>query len=406
MRDSTADLIVFTDANTRFEPGAVAALARAFGDAGVGAACGRLLFERGAGARETPESEFWDRETRMKEAEGALGICLGANGAIYAARRGLVLPLPEDTTSMDDFLIPVRVARDGRRIVFAGDAVAREDAARDVAAEVARRVRIGIGGGQVLRRERWLYAAGAHPLLTLAFLSRKAARWLAPLLGAARGGRRALFAGARAAGRGRARRRRPPARRRAREAAAGRRRREALLFRRVERRARARRGGGARRLRASGLDADGALLMARRRPSAFRTVALAGDLAIAVGALYAGVLSPHARRDSRHARPAAGRKRALHVLEHRHRGGGAGDVALALRSLPRPRAIPRAAGAAAAAGALPRAADARVGLLPARQPYSFPRSVLVIYLLVNGVALSLWRHGARPRSFRSRGAAR
>ena len=182
VRNSTAELIVFTDANTRFEPGAVAALARAFRDARVGAACGRLVFERGAGARETPESEFWDRETRMKEAEGALGICLGANGGIYAARRALVRPLPEDTTSMDDFLIPVRVARDGHRIVFAGDAVAREDAARDVAAEVARRVRIGIGAGQVLRRERWLYAAGAHPLLTLAFLSRKAARWLAPLL--------------------------------------------------------------------------------------------------------------------------------------------------------------------------------------------------------------------------------
>jgi cellulose synthase/poly-beta-1,6-N-acetylglucosamine synthase-like glycosyltransferase len=183
VRDSRADLLVFTDANTRFEPGAVAALARAFGDAGVGAACGRLVFERAEGARETPESDFWDRETRMKEAEGALGICLGANGAIYAARRALVLPLPVDTTSMDDFLIPVRVAREGRRIVFVGDAVAREDTARDVAAEVSRRVRIGVGAGQVLRRERWLYAAGAHPLLTLAFLSRKAARWLAPVLG-------------------------------------------------------------------------------------------------------------------------------------------------------------------------------------------------------------------------------
>ncbi len=179
---SRADLLVFTDANTRFEPGALAALARAFGDPDVGAACGRLLFERAAGARETPETDFWDRETRMKEAEGALGICLGANGAIYAARRAWILPLPQDTTSMDDFLIPVRVAREGRRIVFAGEAVAREDAARDVAAEVSRRLRIGIGAGQVLRRERWLYAAGAHPLLTLAFLSRKAARWLAPLL--------------------------------------------------------------------------------------------------------------------------------------------------------------------------------------------------------------------------------
>ncbi len=182
VRGSAADIVVFTDANTVFEPGAVRALVRALDDPAVGAACGRLVFETAPGARDTPESAYWDRETRLKEAEGALGVCLGANGAIYAARRTLVPPLPPDTTSMDDFLVPAGVARAGRRVVFAGDAVAREDAARDVAAEVSRRFRIGIGAGQVLRRERWLYAARRHPLLTLAFLSRKAARWLAPVL--------------------------------------------------------------------------------------------------------------------------------------------------------------------------------------------------------------------------------
>lgn len=182
VRGSSASLLVFTDANSRFEPEAVGALVSAFDDPDVGAVCGRLVFERGPAARETPESVFWDRETRLKEAEGALGVCLGANGAIYAARRELVEPLREDTTSMDDFLIPARVARAGRRVVFAGDAVAREDAARDVGAEVSRRFRIGIGGGQVLRREAWLYAAWRRPIVTFAFLSRKAARWLAPLL--------------------------------------------------------------------------------------------------------------------------------------------------------------------------------------------------------------------------------
>ena len=182
VRGSSASLLVFTDANTRFDPEAVQALVSAFDDPDVGAVCGRLVFERGAAARETPESVFWDRETRLKEDEGALGVCLGANGAIYAARRELVGPLRDDTTSMDDFLIPARVARAGRRVVFARDAVAREDAARDVGAEVSRRFRIGIGAGQVLRREPWLYAGWRRPLLTFAFLSRKAARWLAPLL--------------------------------------------------------------------------------------------------------------------------------------------------------------------------------------------------------------------------------
>ncbi len=174
---SDADVLVFTDANTRFDPDAVSRLAASFRSASVGAACGRLMLE-GSDA----ESAFWDRETRTKEAEGRLGVCLGANGAIYAARRGEVGPLPPDTTSMDDFLIPLQAARRGRRIVFVGEAVAREESARDAWAEMSRRFRIGVGAGQVLRRERWLWNASRHPLLSVVFLSRKAARWLAPVL--------------------------------------------------------------------------------------------------------------------------------------------------------------------------------------------------------------------------------
>ncbi len=187
---SRADVLVFTDANTRFDPGAVRSLVAALAPGRVGAACGRLVLEGAPGAS-TPEGEFWDRETSLKEAEGRLGICLGANGAIYAAKRSSVAqdaatasslpPLRRDTTSMDDFLIPIGVARRGGAVVFAAGAVARESAGRDPRAEVARRFRIGIGAGQVLRRERWLWNFARRPRLALAFFSRKAARWLAPL---------------------------------------------------------------------------------------------------------------------------------------------------------------------------------------------------------------------------------
>ncbi|HSS45723.1 MAG TPA: glycosyltransferase, partial [Thermoanaerobaculia bacterium] len=133
---SSADVIVFTDANTRFEPGAVRHLVEAFADSAVGAACGRLLLESNGGSGGTPEGEFWDRETRLKEAEGRLGVCLGANGAIYAARREWIAPLPGDS-SMDDFLIPVSIARQGKRVIFAGAAVAREPAGGDAAVGAA-----------------------------------------------------------------------------------------------------------------------------------------------------------------------------------------------------------------------------------------------------------------------------
>jgi cellulose synthase/poly-beta-1,6-N-acetylglucosamine synthase-like glycosyltransferase len=178
---SRADVLVFTDANTEFEEEAVARLLAPFSDSRVGAVCGRLVLESADRGAPTAETLFWDRETRLKEAEGKLGVCLGANGGIYAARRELVTPLPEDT-AMDDFLIPARIARRGPRVVFAPDAVAREPAPAHVSTERARRFRLGIGAGHVLRREGWLFAARRHPLLTFVFLSRKAARWLAPVL--------------------------------------------------------------------------------------------------------------------------------------------------------------------------------------------------------------------------------
>ena len=112
---------------------------------------------------------------------GKLGVCLGANGAIYAARRSWIEPLPAGTI-LDDFLIPVRIAGNGKRVVFAGDAVALEETGRDAAAEVARRFRIGAGAGLILRQETWLFNLRRHGLLSFAFFSRKAARWLAPVL--------------------------------------------------------------------------------------------------------------------------------------------------------------------------------------------------------------------------------
>jgi cellulose synthase/poly-beta-1,6-N-acetylglucosamine synthase-like glycosyltransferase len=180
VRQSEAEILVFTDANSEFRPDAVTRLVERFADPAVGAVCGRLELVPASGSGPTPETEFWERESRLKEAEGRLGVCLGANGAIYAARRELVAPLPEGAV-LDDFRLAARIARDGHKVVFAGDAVARETAPSNVAAEARRRFRIGIGAGEVLRTDSWLWNFRRRPLLALAFVSRKAARWLAPI---------------------------------------------------------------------------------------------------------------------------------------------------------------------------------------------------------------------------------
>lgn len=176
------DVLVFTDANSEFAPEAIARLVDRFADPEVGAVCGRLVLEAASGTAPKAEIEYWDRETRSKEAEGRLGVCLGGNGAIYAARRKIVRPLP-DGTALDDFLVPARIASDGWSVVFAPEAVARESTARDVATEAKRRLRIGIGAGGLLRGGPWLLDFRSRPRLALAFASRKVARWLAPVFG-------------------------------------------------------------------------------------------------------------------------------------------------------------------------------------------------------------------------------
>ena len=161
---------------------------RRFGDPDVGAACGRLrLRARAGGARDSRVGILGSRDA-PEGGRGTRSACASAPTAPSTPRAASSSqPLPEDTTSMDDFLIPARVARAGRRVVFAGDAVAREDAARDVGAEVSRRFRIGIGGGQVLRREAWLYAAVA-PAAPDARVSLAEGRALAGAASGARGG--------------------------------------------------------------------------------------------------------------------------------------------------------------------------------------------------------------------------
>ncbi|HLN80410.1 MAG TPA: glycosyltransferase family 2 protein [Thermoanaerobaculia bacterium] len=180
VRRSEGEILVFTDANSEFARDAVMRIVTPFADPDVGAVCGRLKLEDPNGS-ESPETEFWNHEMRLKAAEGRLGVCLGGNGAIYAARRELIRPIPAGS-AMDDFLIPAYIARQGKKVVFAGDAVAREPAAPTVRDEMARRFRIGVGAGRVLRSETWLFDSRRHPLLTLAFLSRKVARWLAPVV--------------------------------------------------------------------------------------------------------------------------------------------------------------------------------------------------------------------------------
>src|SRR5262249_2777016 len=94
-------------------------------------------------------------------------------------RRELYTPIPGNTI-VDDFVIPLRAKlRTGCRIVYDGDAVAREETPPNVGAEFHRRSRIGAGGFQSIGL-LWRLLNPRSGWVAFTFFSHKILRWVCP----------------------------------------------------------------------------------------------------------------------------------------------------------------------------------------------------------------------------------
>jgi cellulose synthase/poly-beta-1,6-N-acetylglucosamine synthase-like glycosyltransferase len=176
----TGDIVVLSDANTLFDEAAIGRLVRWFADPHVGVVCGRLvLIDPDTG--HNVDSLYWRYETFLKINEARLGALLGANGAIYAIRRSLYVPMP-DNTIVDDFVIPLLARlRHGIRIVYDAEAIAFEETPAQIRSEFRRRARIGTGGYQSLVL-LWPLLDPRHGWTAFAFFSHKVLRWITPFL--------------------------------------------------------------------------------------------------------------------------------------------------------------------------------------------------------------------------------
>jgi cellulose synthase/poly-beta-1,6-N-acetylglucosamine synthase-like glycosyltransferase len=173
-----SEIVVLSDANTDIDPAAARRLVRWFRDPRVGAVCGRLVLTDPRTGRNA-DSLYWRYETFLKRCEGQLGALLGSNGAIYAIRRELYVPIP-DGTIVDDFVIPLLAKlRSGCEIVYDCEAVASEETPPDVGSEFRRRARIGAGGFQSIGM-LWRLLDPRRGWVAFTFLSHKILRWLCP----------------------------------------------------------------------------------------------------------------------------------------------------------------------------------------------------------------------------------
>jgi cellulose synthase/poly-beta-1,6-N-acetylglucosamine synthase-like glycosyltransferase len=186
-----SDIVLFADARQRFDRGTLRALVENFADPLVGAVSGELVLTAaaGTGAAVQGTSFYWRYETFIRSAEGRADSTVGATGAIYAIRRELFEPIPDDTL-LDDVLIPLRIVRKGFRVAFEPRARAYDYASATARQEFVRKARTIAGTFQLFARELWLlnplrnrlwFQTISHKVLRLALPGLHAALLLATL---------------------------------------------------------------------------------------------------------------------------------------------------------------------------------------------------------------------------------
>ncbi|MFC1706940.1 glycosyltransferase [Planctomycetota bacterium] len=174
------EILLFTDADTRFDAGFLEAIVRPFSDPAVGGADGHLLFAREQGDL-VAESQgiYWAQELSIRARESRLGCLAVATGACLALRRALFRPMSASVG--EDCLIPLDVVRQGYRMVHVSGALAFDRMPSTPADELRTRARMTLRNWQ----GTWMYAdllnPLRHPRVAFALWSHKILRWLSPL---------------------------------------------------------------------------------------------------------------------------------------------------------------------------------------------------------------------------------
>jgi biofilm PGA synthesis N-glycosyltransferase PgaC len=172
------EVVVFTDARQKIESDALRLLMEGFADPDVGCVSGELMLgDPKSGECVNGMGLYWRVEKQIRQLEARSGSAVGATGALYAVRRGLVPVVPSGTI-LDDVYVPMEVVRRGKRVIFEPRARVWDLPFLGAEREFARKVRTLSGNYQLVQLAPWLLSS-SNPV-RLEFISHKLLRLVVP----------------------------------------------------------------------------------------------------------------------------------------------------------------------------------------------------------------------------------
>jgi cellulose synthase/poly-beta-1,6-N-acetylglucosamine synthase-like glycosyltransferase len=178
------DVLIMSDANTFLNRDAVSYIAMHYNLKSTGGVAGEkkvLTYAEdleGVGSR---EGLYWKYESFLKRIDSDFYSVVGAAGELFSIRRNLYEPIP-DFVILDDFIISLKVAEKGYRIIYEPRAYATELSSVSVSEEKKRKIRIAAGGFQAMAMLGSLFYFWKHWRLSFLYISHRVLRWtISPL---------------------------------------------------------------------------------------------------------------------------------------------------------------------------------------------------------------------------------
>jgi len=175
-------VVIFCDANTLLNPEALLKMARHFSNPKVGCVAGEkkvLTKEKDSAA--AGEGIYWKYESFLKKLDSSFNTVVGAAGELFGMRTEL-FHSTEKNAIIEDFVISLRIAGKGFKVVYEPEAYAMETSSANVTEELKRKIRICAGGIQSIVWLAYLLNPFKYGWLTFQYVSHRVLRWsLVPL---------------------------------------------------------------------------------------------------------------------------------------------------------------------------------------------------------------------------------
>jgi len=173
------DIIVFSDANSKYDKAAIKRLVNNFIDETIGFVTGTTKYISNDGERILDSIGVYSRiEQFTKRLESNIGSCVGADGAIFAIRKHLYRSLKD--FDINDFVVPLNVIKQGFRGVFEEEAFCIEKTAKSTKGEFNRQVRITNRTIRAIVNNRKLFNPFEFGIFSFQLLSHKVCKLMVP----------------------------------------------------------------------------------------------------------------------------------------------------------------------------------------------------------------------------------